>query len=562
MPTPLKVLIVNDSEDDALLLSIELERGGFQVKYRRVDTERYMIKALKSETWDLVISDYTMQNFSGLDALKVLKWQGVDLPFILISDKVGEEIAVEAMKAGANDYILKNKLAWLVPAVQLELQEVELRSKQRLVEKALKDSEEKYRLILAEEELSRAILDQAEQAIIVCDEKGVIIRASEVAKIFCGANPILKSFEDVFPQCLGQGKIAEEFSLARIRAGEVFRGVEVTYSKPGETGHMLLNAGPLVSKKTGIMGCVVTLTDISQLKLAEESLRRSQENYRRLSKTANEGIWILDAENNTVYANPKLAEMLGYTTEEMVGMSFLHFMSAESRINEEINLTRLRQGKSRKHDIKFLRKDGRDLWAILSTSPILDDEGHFDGTLGMITDITERIRAEDAVQELLEELRVANEEMKLQTEKLELQKEEMNRLTQALELKHDFLEAILRQMPAGVVIAEAPTGRLVLGNEQMERILGFSLVPSTYLLDYDRHQGHQVFHGDGRPYLPEEWPLVRSLVAGESVNNEEMVFFQTPEIKKAIQVNSAPIRNRDGEIVAAVAVFRDISPAS
>ena len=114
-------------------------------------------------------------------------------------------------------------------------------------------------------------------------------------------------------------------------------------------------------------------------------------------------------------------------------------------------------------------------------------------------------------------------------------------------------------MPAGVVIAEAPTGRLVLGNDQMERILGFSLAPSTYLLDYNRHQ---VFHGDGRPYLPEEWPLLRSLVAGESVSNEEMIFLQAPEIKKTILVNSAPIRNRDGEIVAAVAVFRDISLAS
>ncbi len=562
MPTPLKVLIVNDSENEALLLSLELKRGGFEVNYRRVDTKRDMIRALKSETWDLVISDYMMQNFSGLDALKVLKWQGFDLPFILISDKVGEEIAVEAMKAGANNYILKNKLSRLVPAVQRELQKVESRREQRQVETALKDSEEKYRLILAEEELSRAILDQAEQAIIVCDEKGVIIRASEVAKTFCGENPILKSFEDVFPLCLGQGMIAGEFSLARILAGEVFRGLEVTYFKQGETGHMLLNAGPLISKKTGVMGCVVTLTDISQLKLAEESLRRSQENYRRLNKTANEGIWILDAENNTFYTNPKLAEMLGYTTEEMVGMSFLHFMPAESQINEEINLKRLRQGKSRKHDIKFLRKDGRDLWAIISTSPILDDQGHFDGTLGMVTDITERIRAEDAVQELLEEFRVANEEMKQQTEKLELQKEDLNRLTQDLEMKQDFLKAVLRQMPAGVVIAEAPTGRLVLGNEQMERILGFSLAPSTYLLDYNRHQGHQVFHGDGRPYSPEEWPLVRSLVAGESVNNEEMFFFQAPEIQKTIIVNSAPIRNREGEIVAAVAVFRDISPAS
>ena len=98
---------------------------------------------------------------------------------------------------------------------------------------------------------------------------------------------------------------------------------------------------------------------------------------------------------------------------------------------------------------------------------------------------------------------MANAEMKLQTEKLELQKEELHRLSQALEMKQDFLEAVLHQMPAGVVIAEAPTGRLVLGNEQMEHVLGFSLAPSTYLLDYNRHQGHpghQVFHGDGRPY--------------------------------------------------------------
>jgi sigma-B regulation protein RsbU (phosphoserine phosphatase) len=159
MPTPLKVLIVNYSEDEALLLGLELKRGGFEVNYHRVDNERGMINALKSEVWDLVISDYMMQNFSGLDALKVLKWQGVDLPFILISDKVGEEIAVEAMKAGANDYILKNKLSRLVPAVQRELQEAESRREQRQVEEALKDSEEMYRLIQAEEELSRAILD-------------------------------------------------------------------------------------------------------------------------------------------------------------------------------------------------------------------------------------------------------------------------------------------------------------------------------------------------------------------------------------------------------------------
>ena len=559
MTTPLKVLIVEDSEDDALLIIHELRRGGYEVAYRRVDAETEMITALQSETWDLVISDYIMPTFSGPDALKVLKWQGIDLPFILVSGKVGEENAVEAMKAGASDYILKDKLARLVPAVRRELQEAESRRERQQVEKALEDSEEKYRTILAEEELFRAIFAQADQAIIVCDETGVIIRASQVATSLCGMNPLLKYFEDAFPLGLAGGEIAGGgFSLARVLAGEVFHGLEVTYPKKGDICHLLLNASPLISKKTGVMGCVVTLTDISERKRAEESLRRSQENYRRLSKTANEGIWILNPENNTAYANPKLAEMLGYTPEEMVGMSFFQFMTTEARINAEVNLGRIRQGMSRKHDFKFRRKDGGDLWAILSTSPILDDEGHYEGILGMVTDITARIRAEDAGRELLEELRIANEELQLQTEKLELQKEELLRLTQALEMKQDFLEAVLRQMPAGVVIAEAPTGKLVLGNDQMEGIFGLGLGNAVNIFDC---YPYKFFHRDGSPYLREEWPLSRSLVAGESVRDAEMVFFPHPEIKKTILVNSAPIHNHEGVIVAAVAVFREIAPA-
>ena len=559
MTTPLKVLIVEDSEDDALLISHELRRGGYEVAYRRVETETEMITALQLETWDLVISDYIMPTFSGPDALKVLKWQGIDLPFILVSGKVGEETAVEAMKAGASDYILKDKLARLVPAVRRELQEAQSRRERRRVEKALEDSEEKCRSILAEEELSRAIFAQAEQTIIVCDEQGVIIRASQAAKTICGANPLLKSFQQTFPLCLTSGeKAGGDFSLSEVLGGKVFHGVEVTYSPKGEALHLLLSAGPLVSKKAGLLGCMVTLTDISQRKQAEESLHRSQENYRRLSKTANEGIWILDAENNTAYANPKLAEMLGYTPEEMLGMSFFQFMTTEGRINAEIDLGRIRQGMSRKHDFNFRRKDRGDLWAILSTSPILDDEGHYEGMLGMVTDITARIRAEDAVRELLEELRLANEEMQLQTEKLELQKEELLRLTQALGMKQNFLETVLRQLPAGVVIAEAPTGRLILGNDQMETIFGLGLGNAVNLFDC---YPYKFFRRDGSPYLPEEWPLSRSLVTGESVCDEAMVFFPHPEIKKTILVNSAPIHNHEGEIVAAVAVFRDLTPA-
>jgi PAS domain-containing protein len=249
---------------------------------------------------------------------------------------------------------------------------------------------------------------------------------------------------------------------------------------------------------------------------------------------------------------------LGYTPEEMIGMSFFHFMNAEARIQAEVNLARVRKGMSRRYDVKFVRKDSGDLWVSLSTSPILDDEGHYEGMLGLVTDITARIRAEDVSRELLEELRLANETMQRQNEKLEIQKREFVRLTQALEMKQTFLETVLKELPAGVVIVAAPSGKLVMGNDRVEGLFGPITAKNINIADYDRRQ---FFHRDGKPYSPEEWPLLRSLVAGESVNNEEMTFYNHDN-KRLLAVNSAPIRNKDGAIVASVAVFSEILPAS
>jgi len=143
--TPLRCLIVEDSEDDMLLLHAELQRGGYQVASARVETEEQMVAALKGQGWDIVIADYSMPRFSGLRALEVMKDSGCDLPFIIVSGNIGEDTAVEAMKAGARDYLIKGKLARLVPAVQRELREAVVRREHRLGEVALRNSEELFR---------------------------------------------------------------------------------------------------------------------------------------------------------------------------------------------------------------------------------------------------------------------------------------------------------------------------------------------------------------------------------------------------------------------------------
>jgi DNA-binding NtrC family response regulator len=110
-PRPLRVLIVEDSENDALLLLRELRRGGYEPHYERVETAEAMEKALAASEWDVIISDYRMPRFSALEALKVFKKSGSDAPFIVVSGQVGEEAAVEVMKGGASDFLTKGNVA-------------------------------------------------------------------------------------------------------------------------------------------------------------------------------------------------------------------------------------------------------------------------------------------------------------------------------------------------------------------------------------------------------------------------------------------------------------------
>lgn len=135
----LRVLIVEDSEDDAELLAIELERGGYDIVHHRVDNRADMQTALQhSQPWDIVLADYSMPQFSAIAALELLKECELDLPFVIVSGKIGEDTAVAAMKAGAHDYLVKGQLSRLIPAVERELREAVLREEYRAAQKRLR----------------------------------------------------------------------------------------------------------------------------------------------------------------------------------------------------------------------------------------------------------------------------------------------------------------------------------------------------------------------------------------------------------------------------------------
>src|SRR5919109_583327 len=141
MKPELRILIVEDSDDDTQLMIREIQRGGYAVDAERVQTREDMQAALARRSWDLVLSDYSMPRFNAMEALATLKASGLDIPFIVVSGTIGEETAVAALKAGAHDFLVKAKLARLIPAIERELREAQIRRSHR-------DAELRYQLLV------------------------------------------------------------------------------------------------------------------------------------------------------------------------------------------------------------------------------------------------------------------------------------------------------------------------------------------------------------------------------------------------------------------------------
>ena len=174
MSVPLRLLIVEDSEDDALLIIEELRDGGFNPDYLRVDTMASIAAAL-DQTWDVVIADYKLPGFTGLDVLRMVRSRDPDVPFIVVSGLISEDTAVEAMRSGAHDYVLKDNLIRLAPAIDRELREVMVRRERRRAEEAL----------VRNEAVLQAILDSSSAAVYLKDVDGRYVLINAVcARIF------------------------------------------------------------------------------------------------------------------------------------------------------------------------------------------------------------------------------------------------------------------------------------------------------------------------------------------------------------------------------------------
>src|SRR5918998_3591995 len=268
MGAPLRVLLVEDSEDDALLLVRMLRRGGFDPTWDRVDTAAGMEAALDGRSWDLVISDHGMPAFNSSAALELLRRKGfVDLPFIIVSGQIGEDAAVAAMKAGAHDYLMKDNLARLNTAIERELREAEVRRERRL-------AEEKY----------RSIFENAVEGIFQTTVDGRFMTANPaLARMFGYESPeaLLEAISDIGNEIYVEAERRTELYRLAQQNGFV-SGFEVRmYRKDGRPMWASMSARAIYDTAGEIAGYEGTMEDITARKRAEEALREIREAERR-----------------------------------------------------------------------------------------------------------------------------------------------------------------------------------------------------------------------------------------------------------------------------------------
>src|ERR671911_549605 len=276
MGVPLRVLIVEDFEGDALLLLRELRRGGYEPEYVRVDTAEAMEAALEKREWDLVVADHSMPAFSSQAALELLRGKGFeDLPFIIVSGQIGEQVAVEAMKAGAQDYLMKENLTRLNTAIERELREAESRRERRRAEEERQLAQEKY----------RGIFENAVEGIFQTTVEGRFVTANPaLARMFGYDSPedLLENVSNVAEQLYADPERRAEFNRLVQRDGFV-SGFEIQIRRKEDGGTMWASASARAIRDAGgeLVGYEGTMEDITERKQAEQALREIREAERR-----------------------------------------------------------------------------------------------------------------------------------------------------------------------------------------------------------------------------------------------------------------------------------------
>jgi PAS domain S-box-containing protein len=374
MPRPIRILFAEDNPSDCELILRELRHAGFEPEWHRVQTEADFIARLSSEP-DIILSDFDMPQFTGLRALEVLQERSVDIPFILISGTIGEDTAVKAMQKGAADYLLKDRLTRLGPAVEQALERARLCTERRKGEEALRQSEAEFRAMTEASPLGIFVAD--------CDGSTTYTNATLRRMLGLGFQEIAGDAWTKFVHPLYREQSVEKWREA-IASRQNFEGSAGFIRADGSAIQASIKTAVMRGEKDRVLGYVGTVEDITERRRTEARLHEQAS----MLDHAHEAIIVRDIHTRRITFWNKGAERLyGWTAAEAEGSDIGELIFADHRLPSEINDELLRTGECHREG-RQVTKEGRELTVSSHITLVRDAGGIPKSALVINIDIT------------------------------------------------------------------------------------------------------------------------------------------------------------------------------
>ena len=399
MDRKLKILVLEDVQTDFELMELQLEKENIAFISKRVETKADFKKELKDFAPDIILSDYSLPQFDGLSALKMAKEQTPDIPFIIVTGSLSEETAVTTMKAGAWDYVMKDKLIRLGPAVGEALKLKDEIEKRKLAEKMLRESEEIF----------RAVFYTAQDSIFFKDTSLRYKKVNTAMEELFGAGSeklINKTDIDLFGEEAGK-KVME--SDKQVLKGEI---IEEFPTKPvdGVMHSFHTIKVPLKDPEGKITGICGIARDITERKQAEEKLLKSEQQLSGIIDSITDHMSMIDEHNNIAWANNVARQLFG---PDLIGKKCYAAYHRRDKVCDSCVVARtFEDGKVHEHETEVIGADGKKMifWCTANVSARYGD-GRPRLVVEISRDITERKRAEEEISKSEEKYRSLFENM-------------------------------------------------------------------------------------------------------------------------------------------------------
>ena len=374
----LRILIVEGAPTDAMLLELELKNGGINFNSKLVDTREDYLKALKDFSPDIILSDYMLPNFDGMAALQLRNEMAPDIPFIIVTGSTNEEIAVECIKAGADDYITKDRPLRLVPCVKNALQKKVIEKEKKKAEEALRESEEKYRILFEMESDALFLIDNETGWILETNQAAVNIYGYSREELLSKHNFDLSAEPDDTRKATRERWKKVPTRWHRRKDGTVFP-VEITATHLNLEGHDVHLAA---------------IRDITEQKLVEETLKRVTGEWRTTFDSMTDLVMLLDDNHRIIRANKAMAEMLKMPFDKIVGSKCWEAAHKTDAPPDPCPFSKKNADYGKKQSFEIFDENLKRYF-LVTTTPHFDDSGAQVGFVHVMRDITELKKLEE-----------------------------------------------------------------------------------------------------------------------------------------------------------------------